>query len=177
MDHLGGRPNLSFLLLLLQHVVQNGHHPVFEVAVVVVRHQQITGSVDTLETQVATVQIELANVELGHALDEVLLNTSASGDHHIHEVVLHEVVNDLSHSTRHHVTRIGEENGALCLLAEFRIAPLIGLVGKRGIIAQSPVQLQTALVRNSSTNKYGPTILLISSIAADMFVAWKPIVA
>lgn len=27
------------------------------------------------------------------------------------------------------------------------------------------------------TPQHGPTILLISSIAADMFVAWKPIVA
>ena len=55
--------------------------------------------------------------------------------------MLHQVMADLSHTARHHVTRIGEENGALRLLAELRIVPLVGLVRKRSVIAQSPVKL------------------------------------
>ena len=142
MDHLRRRPDLSLLLLLLQHVVQNGHHPVLEVAVVVVRDQQVAGSVDALQTQVATVEIKLANVELGHALDEVLLDASARRDDNVDKVVLHEVVDDLSHTARHHVARVGEEDGALGLLAELGVVPLVRLVGEGRIIAQSPIQLQ-----------------------------------
>lgn len=83
LDHLGRSPDVVLLLLLLQHVVQDGHHPVLEIAVVVVRDKQVSRAVDSLHAQVAAVQIELTNVELGHALDEVLLNSSASSDNHI----------------------------------------------------------------------------------------------
>ena len=142
MNHLRGSPDLAFLLLLLQHGVQNGHHPILKAAVVVVRDQQVAGSVDALQTEVATIEIKLANVELGHALDEVLLNSTARRDDDIDKVVLHEVVNDLSHTARHHVARVGEEDGTLGLLAELGVVPLIRLVGERCIIAQSPVQLE-----------------------------------
>lgn len=58
-----------------------------------------------------------------------------------YKVVLHQIVNNLSHSTGHHVGGVGEENGALGLLAELGVAPLVGLVLERSIITQSPVQL------------------------------------
>ena len=86
-------------------------------------------------------------------------------------MVLHQIVNNLSHTTRHHIGSVGEENGTLGILAELRIAPLIRLVLQRRIIAQSPIQLFV------SVHSMKQTILLISSIAAAIFVAWKPMVA
>eukprot|EP00968_Pinguiococcus_pyrenoidosus_P002971 scaffold173_cov221-Pinguiococcus_pyrenoidosus.AAC.1 len=46
MDHLAGRPDGSFLLLV-QHLVQKRVHPVFEEAVVVVRHEQVAKAIDS----------------------------------------------------------------------------------------------------------------------------------
>lgn len=38
-----------------------------------------------------TWQVEVSNVGVAHALDQVLLNASSCGDHNIHHLVLHQV--------------------------------------------------------------------------------------
>lgn len=51
VDELGRRPPDSLLLLFSEHVVQDGHYPVLELAVVVVRHQQIADPVESLRSE------------------------------------------------------------------------------------------------------------------------------
>ena len=87
LDHLGRGPDHSLcvrrglhthlLLLLLQHVIKNGHHPVFKVAVIVVGNDEISCAIQTLQPKITTIQIELPNEELPHALNEVLFDASA----------------------------------------------------------------------------------------------------
>ena len=166
-----GPPKSYFLFLLLKHVIEDRHDPVFEVAVVVVGNNEVSSAVQALQTEVTAVQIELADVELAHAFDEVLLDSSARCDNHIHQMVLHQVVNDLSHTAAHHVAGVRKEDRALLVLSEFRVAPLVRLIRQGSVVRKSPVKL-----RGQGRSKNN-TMRLISSMAADMFVAWNPIVA
>ena len=130
-----------FFFLLLKHVVEDRHDPVFEVAVVVVGDDEVASAVQTLQTEVTTIQIEFADVELAHALDEVLLDSSARRNHNIHQMVLHQVVDDLSHTATHHVAGVRKEDRALLVLSEFRVAPLVRLIRQGSVVRKSPVKL------------------------------------
>lgn len=60
--HHGGGPQGATGELLVEHGVQDGHHPVLEGAVVAVGHQQIPDPVEALLPQFRPAQLEVARV-------------------------------------------------------------------------------------------------------------------
>ena len=57
--HLGGGPQRALLLLLLQHGLQDGHHPVLKLAVVAVGDQHVPDAVEARLAQLSSPQVEL----------------------------------------------------------------------------------------------------------------------
>mmetsp|Transcript_8716 Transcript_8716/g.15293 ORF Transcript_8716/g.15293 Transcript_8716/m.15293 type:complete len:282 (-) Transcript_8716:641-1486(-) len=54
MDHRAWRPNLAFVALLIHHLIENGVHPVFKLAVVAVGDKKVPNTVETLQAKLAT---------------------------------------------------------------------------------------------------------------------------
>lgn len=67
-------------LLLLKHLVEDGHHPILKGAVVGVRHNEVADPVQALFAERSAVGAEGAHVCLAKALDEVFLYAASGGD-------------------------------------------------------------------------------------------------
>lgn len=70
--------------LFQQHLVEDRHDPVLELAVVVIGHQQVSYPVKSSGPQQRSGQSEVASVGWRKAFDEVLLYTSSSRNNNIH---------------------------------------------------------------------------------------------
>lgn len=69
-------PDISGRLLFSNHLIQNGSEPVFELAIVVVRHNEISYPVHPASSQVCAVQIKISKVCLPKALYEIFLDAA-----------------------------------------------------------------------------------------------------
>lgn len=86
-----GRLGPGTLLLLLQHRVEDGDDPVFEQAVVGVRHEQVADAIHALRSQGGAVGGEGAEVGGGEAFDEVFFDAAGGRDNGGDVPVLGEV--------------------------------------------------------------------------------------
>ena len=96
VDKCARGPNLTRLVLLLEHLVEDGHEPVLELAVVIVGHNQVPDAVHAAAPQVRTVHVEVSEVCLTQAFDEVFLDTPCRGDNRADVLVLDEVKDDFA---------------------------------------------------------------------------------
>ncbi len=86
--------------LLYEHGVENGHHPVFEQAVVAIGHNEITYPIHTLSAERCAGRGERAEVGRGEALDEVFFDTTGCGDDCGDVVVLGEIAEGFTQAGR-----------------------------------------------------------------------------
>mmetsp|Transcript_37464 Transcript_37464/g.83373 ORF Transcript_37464/g.83373 Transcript_37464/m.83373 type:complete len:278 (-) Transcript_37464:453-1286(-) len=91
VDHLGGCPVDAVLLLLPVHVLQNGHDPLLKPAVVGVGDHHVADAVEALLAQILALEVEVPNVGVPQALDEVLLHPPGSGHDDVNHLVLDQV--------------------------------------------------------------------------------------
>lgn len=125
MDDFRGRPARLLLLLLIGHLLEDRHHPVLELAVVIIGDQEVASAVDSLGAQVAALELEVSHKGGRQALDEVLLNTTSCGDEAVHEAVLNEEADGLAQPRGDHVAGVGQEDRALLLGAIDGVAELL----------------------------------------------------
>lgn len=89
IDDTAGSPARALAHLLVSHLLQHRHHEVLELAIVIVGDEQVAQAVDTLFAQVAALQLEVAQIRVSQALDEVFFDTTSSSDDGMNQVVLH----------------------------------------------------------------------------------------
>lgn len=82
VDHSARCPHLTRSLLLLQHGIQNGIHPILEFAVIVVGHNEVSDAIYTSVSKIRPTQVEVAQVGFAEALDKVLFNPPRSRHEH-----------------------------------------------------------------------------------------------
>lgn len=140
MDHLGGTPHNSILLLLVMHAVQDWHQPVLKETIVVVRSQQVAYSVEAPGTQISPRQSKVSQVCGSEAFDDVLLNASSSSDHDLHHAVLHQEADGFTHTTTDHIGGVGEPNLGADFPPGLHIFKFIHLILWHRIICQGPVE-------------------------------------
>ena len=90
-DHRARCPHFTRSLLLLQHGIQNGIHPVLEFAVVVVGNDEVPDAVHTSAPKICPTQVEVSQVSFAKALNKVLFNPSRSRHEHRDVFVLYKV--------------------------------------------------------------------------------------
>lgn len=135
VDHGGGSPAGAVGHLLVGHGVQDGVHPVFKEAVILVGHNEVAEPVDALSAQLSAVQLEVAHVSGSQALDKVLLNAASSGHNRLHQIVLHKELDGLSHAGGDQVAGVRQEDGAFGVLAILRVLELVGISLLDGAVA------------------------------------------
>ena len=91
MNERARRPHLPARLLLRKHRVENRHEPVLELAVVVVRYNEVTDAVHTPFTEGSTIESKVGEVCLSKALDKVLLDTAGGGHECFNVLVLDKI--------------------------------------------------------------------------------------
>jgi len=79
-DYAARRPDNSFLVLLSQRRVKNWGNPVLKLAIVIVGDDKIAYSVHSFASQVRAIEIEVAQVGMPQAFDEILLDSARSSD-------------------------------------------------------------------------------------------------
>ena len=132
---------MSGLLLLREHRVQDGSKPVLELAVVVVRHDEVPDAVHATPAQVCAVHVEVCEVRFPEALDEVLLDAPGSGHDRVDVLVLDEVEDDLTQARGDQIRRVAEEDVTLGLRAYFWREVFLGLVFRDRLVRQPPFSL------------------------------------
>ena len=91
VDKCARGPNLTRLVLLLEHLVEDGHEPVLELAVVVVWHNEVSDAVHPTATEGRAVEGKVREVGLAEAFDEVLLDPACGGDECTNVLVFDEM--------------------------------------------------------------------------------------
>ena len=84
-------PDDPRIVLLDKHLVEQRHEPVLEFAIVVVGYDQVPDAIHTSLTKVRSVHIEVCEICLAEAFNEVLLNSSRRRDKCRYVFVFHEV--------------------------------------------------------------------------------------
>ena len=85
-------------VLLAAHRIENRHHPIFKLAIVVVWDEQVADPVQTLLAQRRAVQVESAQIRRPEALDKVFLDAARSCDDRRDVLVLDKEVDHLAES-------------------------------------------------------------------------------
>lgn len=125
--HFTRRPPYSVVagsLLLLDHIVQDRYDPVFEFAIIVVRHEQVADPVETSAAQICAVQVELSsrrNISRSQAFDQIFFDPTSGRDQAIDVFVLDQEANDLSKAGGNQIRRVAEENVTSRLLSDCRV--------------------------------------------------------
>src|SRR5579863_9466146 len=88
-DERARRPHLAICLLFLKHRVQYWGQPVFEFAVVVVRHDEVTDTIHAASPQVSAIEGEVSEIGFSEALDKVLLDAARDGNDASDVLVFH----------------------------------------------------------------------------------------
>lgn len=92
-------PNCTLSLLFFMHLLNNRFKERFELAIVSIRHNQITNSIKALEPQVLSLKIEISHIMMTLALHNILFNTSSCSDNAINHLMLAKVPDIFSHAT------------------------------------------------------------------------------
>ena len=108
-------------LLLLEHLVENGHDPVLEGAVVAVGDHEVADAVHALFAQVGARRGEGAQVGGGETLDKVFLNAAGRGDNGRDMFMLDQVAQCFAQARRDEIGRISEKDGGA--VARLRVSP------------------------------------------------------
>ena len=175
-DERARRPHLPRLLLLREHGVEDGREPVLELAVVVVRHDEVPDAVHATPAQVCAVHVEVCEVRFPEALDEVLLDAPGSGHDRVDVLVLDEVENDFTQPGRNKVRSVAQEDVALGLRAHLRREILLRLVFGDRLVRQPPFALDAVQDAVGGTVQAAQrTILFTMSMAFPRLFAWNPI--
>ena len=95
--------DLTSLLGIQIHVVNLRHHKGLQLTVGGIGHNYVANPVDSLESHFSAVEEEVSHVVRSHTLHEILFKTSTRSDDAVNHLVLAEILNVLSHSTRRHV--------------------------------------------------------------------------
>lgn len=194
VDHLAWRPvhrlvRLLALLLLGQHGVEDGQHPVLEGAVVVVGHDEVADAVQALCTQAGAGRGELAQVGRAQTLDEVLLDAAGRGDDGGDMLVLYQVAQRLAQARGDQVGRVAQEQGGA--VACFGIPPRALSVLESVWAKHAPFRLNCfaraqqpgsarspGMPRTGESMRHRETTALTMSFtirtASPMAVAWNP---
>ena len=90
-DKGAGRPNFAGLLLFGKHLVQYGHEPIFEFAVVVVGDDEVADAIHASATEICAIEIKVGEVGLSQAFDKVLFNAASRSDEGSDMLVLDKV--------------------------------------------------------------------------------------
>ena len=126
MNYLTRRPvqwlgRLLARLLLFQHLVQNGHYPVLEGAIVAVRHHQVTNTIHALGPKSGARRREGTQIGGRQAFDKVFLDAAGRGDNGRHMLVLDQVPQRLAQARRDEIRRVPQEDCGF--VARFRVPP------------------------------------------------------
>ena len=81
------------------HLCDQGSHPVLKLAIVVVRHEQISDSVDSIFTKVLTPQLKITHIGWLEAFNYVLLDAPRGRHNAIYQFMLDEEADDFALST------------------------------------------------------------------------------
>ena len=160
------RESPYLLLLLLQALVENRHHKVLKQAVVLVRNEEVSSSVDALQTEIYSSRMPtgwtikyLFPWGWSHRCRKEPCTWWYPLQYHLqwwrcnrprpwaegsgtYKLVLSEVTDDFSLTAGDLIGSVGKEDGAAGVLADLRSQPVLVLVGKRLLVAQSPIQLR-----------------------------------
>ena len=103
LNHTAGRPckalsvSLGWCCVLLSsHLIQDRHHPVFKLAVVIVRHNQVADPIQTTFPEGGSIQMEAAEIRRAQTFDKVFFNTTGGSHNARHVFVLHQKMNHLA---------------------------------------------------------------------------------
>lgn len=88
-----------------------------------------------------TLELEVPYVCVSHALDEVLLDASCSGDQHINHLVLHQPADLLTHTSADQVAGVAQVDLGAAGGPEGCLGMLRVRVGCDGVILKTPVDL------------------------------------
>jgi len=78
------RSGVNLFSLFADHLVQYRHDPVFKLAVVVVRCEQVSNAVDSSIAELAARQMEITDVRGRQTFDKVFLHTAGCGYYAVH---------------------------------------------------------------------------------------------
>ena len=140
-DYRTGGPHLTSRLLLRQHCIENRHQPILELAIIVVRHNEISNPVQTSPTEVCAVKVPVSKVCLAEAFYKVFFNPACSRHNCRDMSVLHQIQKDFAESGRNEIRSISEENTTSSLFPDLRIPILIVLVLFKRLVRESPSTL------------------------------------
>mmetsp|Transcript_63208 Transcript_63208/g.150744 ORF Transcript_63208/g.150744 Transcript_63208/m.150744 type:complete len:312 (-) Transcript_63208:353-1288(-) len=112
VDDLGRGPHNAILVLLIMHGFQDGPKPILKLAIVVVWNEEVACAINALLPQRQAIKGKLSNVELRHALYQILFDSTAGGYHDLHHLMLRQEAYRLSYTTANHVG--GEAQPNLC---------------------------------------------------------------
>lgn len=77
--------------MLGEHSIKDGSQPVFELAIIVVRNDEIPNTIHAPLPQVRAVEIKLSEVGLAETFNEIFLDSSSGGNENGYMLVLHKI--------------------------------------------------------------------------------------
>lgn len=179
-------------LLFVHHLIEDGHDPVFKLAVVVVRDEEVADAVQAPPAESCAVVVEFAvrgEERRTEALDQVFLDPTCGGDETVDVVVLDEEADHFAESGRDEVRGVAEEDGAARLGADGRVEFLGLRVWIDRFVREAPSSLrriwdgQSKELSSGSISSYGGrlqggtqvrTIFSMRCIARASPLAWNP---
>jgi len=127
------------LFLLTEHFLDDWKEPLFKQGVILVRHDQIANAIKSLLSQSRALKAEVSDIAGREAFHDVFLDAARSRHNLINHLVLAEIANVLSHTTRGHVRRVSEIDRAARVLALFWVLVLLFFVFSDWLVGQSPL--------------------------------------
>ena len=128
-------------LLLLEHRIQYWREPVLELAVVVVRYDEISDTIHTTSTEVCSIEREVGEIRFPETLDKVLLDAARGGNDACNMSMLHEVQNDLTQPGGYEVRGIAKKDVTARSRTELWIRQLFVLILGDRLIGKAPTTL------------------------------------
>lgn len=119
---------------------ENRGDPVFETAVVLVRNDQVSDSVEALLAKLFALKREVSHVMRIEALHDVFLNAAARGNSAVNQLVLEDVAQHLAVSAGNHVRSEAKEDRALGVRPHRWILEVICVSFLPLAVTQSPLQ-------------------------------------
>mmetsp|Transcript_6593 Transcript_6593/g.14353 ORF Transcript_6593/g.14353 Transcript_6593/m.14353 type:complete len:419 (-) Transcript_6593:4-1260(-) len=108
-------------VLLIVHPRYQRGHPVLELAVILVRHQQVPDAVDALLPQRLPRQFKISHIRVLETFDNVLLYSPRRRHYHIHHFILGQKFDDLALPARDLVGGVRQEDSRADVLSNFGI--------------------------------------------------------
>mmetsp|Transcript_22561 Transcript_22561/g.49204 ORF Transcript_22561/g.49204 Transcript_22561/m.49204 type:complete len:334 (+) Transcript_22561:425-1426(+) len=105
-------PFHSGLVLFLVHFFNQGRHPIFKLAIVLVGHQEVTNTIDTLFSQIFARKLKVAHKGGLKTFDDILLDTSRRRDNDVDHFVLDQEPQHFSLPTRNLIAGVGQKDAS-----------------------------------------------------------------